>query len=173
MCGLFDCIRKDVFINAGGYNVKRFQDGCGYGGEDSDAEYRIQQFGLIKQSNANVIHLHDLSCNYKLLNLFERRKLLARTYGKILVFQGFQPTFGKLLFFVRPFLAVIIFIPFFFKAGLLLFVSYLIANSWGMYTSRITLSNPRILLVPFVDFLLVYYETFWFLEGLLTKPADV
>jgi hypothetical protein len=41
-----------------------------------------------------------------------------------------------------------------------------------MYTTRCTLLDGRILLVPFVDVALLYYESCWFIEGLLTPPAD-
>jgi glycosyltransferase involved in cell wall biosynthesis len=172
MCGLFDCVRKDVYLKAGGFNVERFVEGCGYGGEDSDAHHRIAQFGRVVESDAHVIHLHDLSNNYGLLRLFARRKLLARTYGKILQFQGFQPTHGKLTFFVRPALAILPLVPHLFWEGLFLLFAFSFLNSRRMYTSKSTLLNPRILLLPFVDVALAYYETFWFVEGLLMPPAD-
>ncbi|HNX35666.1 MAG TPA: glycosyltransferase family 2 protein [Kiritimatiellia bacterium] len=172
MCGKFDCIRRDVFLRVGGYDTKRFTATCGYGGEDADAHSRIARAGRIAQSEARVIHLHNLSENYGLRALFVTRKLLARTYSKVLRFQGVSPTFGKLLFFVRPALAVIPLIPHLFGLGGALLFAFSLANSWRMYTTRTTLLNPRILLLPFVDVALVYYETFWFIEGLLTPPAD-
>ncbi len=172
MCGKFDCIRRDVFLQVGGYDTKRFTANCGYGGEDADAHHRIACLGRIVASDAQVIHLHDLSRNYGLRALFVTRKLLARTYSKVLLFQGLRPTVGKLLFFVRPALAVTPFIPHLFWLGLGLLVAFSLANSWRMYTTRSTLLNPRILLLPFVDAALVYHETFWFIEGLLTSPTD-
>lgn len=173
MCGKFDCIRREVFLKAGGYDTKRFTASCGYGGEDADAHYRIAKLGAVVQTDARVIHLHDLSHNYGIRSLFATRKMLARTYAKLLRFEGFQPTSGKLSFFVRPLLAVIPFLPYLFWCGLALLFLFSLSNSWRMYTSRSTLLNPRILLLPFVDVALVYYETFWFVEGLLTPSADV
>ena len=119
-----------------------------------------------------MIHLHDLSQNYGLRALFATRKLLARTYSKVLFFQGLSPTVGKLLFFVRPALSVIPFIPHLFWLGLGLLFAFSLTNSRRMYTTRSTLLNPRVLLLPFVDGALVYFETFWFIEGLLTPPVD-
>lgn len=172
MCGKFDCIRREVFLQAGGYDTKRFTANCGYGGEDADAHYRIAKLGRVAQTDARVIHLHDLSNSYGLRALFVTRKMLARTYAKVLLFQGFQPTLGKISFFIRPALAAIPFIPNLFLLGLGLLFAFSLANSWRMYTSRSTLLNPRILLLPFVDAALVYHEAFWFIEGLLTPPAD-
>jgi len=172
MCGKFDCIRKEIFVKAGGYNTQRFTATCGYGGEDSDAHFRIAKLGRVAQTDARVIHLHDLSNSFSLVALFKTRKNLARTYAKVLQFQGFQPTPGKLSFFIRPVLAVLPLIPHFWGPGLALLLVFSIANSWRMYTSRSTLCNPRILLLPFVDVALVYYEAFWFVQGLLTSTAD-
>jgi glycosyltransferase involved in cell wall biosynthesis len=172
MCGKFDCVRKEVFLKAGGFNVKRFTAACGYGGEDADAHHRIAKLGRVAESDARVIHLHDLSSNYGLRALFATRKMLARTYAKVLQFQGFQPTPGKLSFFIRPVLSVLPFIPHLFGAGVILLAAFSLANSWRMYTSRSTLLNVRILILPLVDMALVYYETFWFLEGLIAPPAD-
>ncbi len=173
MCGLFDCVRKDIYLKSGGFNVKRFTANCGYGGEDSDAYNRIAQLGRMVVSEARVIHLHDLSGNFGLRKLFLTRKMLARTYGKILLFQGVQLTPGKLSFFVRPALAVLPLVPHLFWIGLTFLFAFSFANSWRMYTSRSTFWNPRILLLPFIDVAFAYYETFWFIEGLLTSPADV
>ena len=172
MCGKFDCIRKAIFLQAGGYNTERFTATCGYGGEDAEAHQRIACAGRVLRSDARVIHLHDLSQNYGLRALFATRKLLVRTYSKVLFFQGFRPTLGKLLFFVRPALSVIPFIPHLFWLGLGLLFAFSLTNSRRMYTTRSTLLNPRVLLLPFVDAALVYYETFWFIEGLLTPPVD-
>jgi GT2 family glycosyltransferase len=172
MCGKFDCIRRDLFLRVGGYNTKRFTANCGYGGEDADAYNRIVCVGPVRKSDARVIHLHDLSRNFGLRSLFLTRKLLAHTYAKVLRFQGVRPTFGKLLFFVRPALALIPLIPHLFWLGVTLLCAFSLANSWRMYTTRSTLLDPRILLLPFVDSALVYCETFWFIAGLLTAPAD-
>ena len=172
MCGKFDCIRKEAFLQAGGYNTKRFTATCGYGGEDAEAIHRIGKLGRMVQTDAQVIHLHDLSCKFGLRALFVTRKMLARTYAKVLLFQGFQPTRGKLSFFLRPALAVLPLVPHFFWFGMAILLAFSLANSWRMYRARSTLLNPYILMLPLVDVALVYYETFWFIEALLTPPAD-
>ncbi|HPO37480.1 MAG TPA: glycosyltransferase family 2 protein [Kiritimatiellia bacterium] len=172
MCGKFDCVRKDCYVKAGGYNTKRFTANCGYGGEVADAHHRISQLGRVIQSEARVIHLHDLSSRYDLPALFKTRKLLARTYAKILQFRGVDLTPGVMSFFVRPVLSLLPLMPGFFWEGVGIQCAFSLANSWKMYTSRQTLLNPRILLLPLVDIALIYYETIWFVEGLLTRPAD-
>ncbi len=172
MCGKFDCIRKEAYQRAGGHNTRRFTQNAGYGGEDSDLNFRLMKQGRIVRTEARVIHLHDLSSAYGLRALFKARKNYARTYGKILQFQGLKPILPKLPFFAKPVLACLPVVPHLFVASLALLFAYTLAYSKRMYTTRCTLLDGRILLVPFVDVALLYYESCWFIEGLLTPPAD-
>jgi len=173
MCGKFDCIRKEAYQRVGRHNTKRFTVSCGYGGEDSDLHARLIKAGKIVGTSARVIHLHDLSGDYGLRSLFGTRKMLARTYGKILVFQGVRPVVEKLPLLFKPMLACFLFapIPMWGIAGGYLLFSLL--HSMRLYASPLTRMNVRILLVPLIDMALIFYETFWFIEGLLTSPADV
>jgi len=173
MCGKFDCVRRDVFFAVGGYNGRRFTATCGYGGEDSDLNRRLGQAGRVVGSAAHVVHLHDLSNDYGLAALFRTRKLLARTYGKILLFQGLFPIRHKCPFFVKPALAVLPFLlgPVFW-AGVLVQLAFSLYYNKTIYLSPKSRMDVRILLVPWIDIALLYFETFWFIEGLLTSPAD-
>lgn len=172
MCGKFDCIRKEAFLHVGGHNVERFTSTCGYGGEDTDLTFRLTKKGRVLLSEARVIHLHDLSSGYGLRSLFGTRKMMARTYGKILTFQGLFPVKGKLSFFVKPTLACLPFVPHLFWFSVMMFIMYSLVCSRRLFTTRCTLFDSRIALVPFVDLALIYYETFWFVEGILAPPAD-
>jgi glycosyltransferase involved in cell wall biosynthesis len=172
MCGKFDCIRKAVFLSVGGHNSQRFTPFCGYGGEDSDLNARLKKAGSIKSSSARVVHLHDLGHGYKLSSLFNSRKMLARTYGKIVRFQGLFPVTGKLAFLVKPTLAFLPFMPHLLWLSAAIFLLFSFWYSRRMYTHLSTLFNWRILLVPFVDSALIFHETFWFFEGLLMPAAD-
>lgn len=173
MCGKFDCVRRDVFLAVGGHNMRRFTATCGYGGEDSDLNCRLRQAGRVVGSSARVIHLHNLSDGYGLAALFRTRKILARSYGKILMFQGLFPVAHKWPFFVKPALASV---PFllgrFFWMGFLIQLTFSLFYSKTLYLSSGRRFDARILLVPCVDVALLYFEMFWFIEGLLTPPAD-
>lgn len=164
MCGKFDCIRRETFLKIGGLDRKRFTSTCGYGGEDADLNWRLSKQGSVANSSAKVIHLHDFSGRYPLSSLFATRKLLARTYGKILQFQGLRPLRHKLPFFAKPLLALLPLPP--------LWLLFSLVNSWRMYSQRSAALNWRILLVPWIDAALIYYEAFWFVEGLFAPPAD-
>ena len=54
--------------------------------------------------------------------------------------------------------------------GLQMVFSLLVSRK--MYRYRETLLDPRIALVLPATYFMIYYETFWFFQGLLTPYAD-
>ena len=173
--GKFDCVRKDIFLKIGGFS--EFLGGSlGIGGEDADLYLRLQNEGDIVLSHAKVIHLHYLGSNYSISDWIKNRKLLARTYGRLIRFEGRRLPLrahgkglliplGILSFMIRPTLAVLPFIPNLHLFGVVLLIIYAFVNSKKMYTTVSTLRDSRIFLLPFIDVFLVYYETFWMLEA--------
>jgi len=178
-CAIFDAVRKDVYLKAGGFDEKRFFAGCGYGGEDNDAQLRFSRFGRQIMSEAKAVHLHNFSPNYGFRNYLAFRKLLARTYGMQLRWQHGVAAPSDLLFFVRPMLALL---PLVACAGFLVNVTVGIAavaaafalqmlfafvNSRKMFVFSVTLCDPGILLVLPAALFMTYFESWWFLRGVL------
>lgn len=184
-CAMFDAVRRDLYLKAGGFNEKRFTSTCGYGGEDNDAQVRFSKYGKQLFTEARVVHLHAFSAGFGFRSYLGTRALLARTYGKQLRWQRGLVEFSNLYFFIRPFLAVLPFvacIPFAFglcrwglaavgaAIGLQLLFSLFVSRK--MYRYRETLLDPRILLVLPATWFMIYYETFWFFQGMFTPYAD-
>ena len=176
MNGKFDCVRRSMFLKVGGFDETKFSGQYGFGGEDADLYLKLEKEGGIALSEAKVIHLHYLGSNYKLSNWIKNRKLLARTYGRLIRFQGMSLPIathgmglslplGAIIFMAKPFLAVLPLIPRLHILGIILLVLYTLMNSKKMYSTVSTLKNPRIFLLPFIDVFLVYYETFWMFEA--------
>lgn len=174
--GKFDCVRKDIFLKVGGFNDKNFGEDIGIGGEDADLYLSLETKGKIVLGKAKVIHLHFMGHNYALSNWIRNRKLLARSYGRLLRLRGgrlplatsgkgLSVPLGGLVFIIKPTLAIIPFIPHLHLLGIALLLLYSVFYSKKMYTTVSILSNPRIFLLPFIDIFLVYYETFWMLEA--------
>lgn len=180
-CAIFDAIRKDVYLKAGGFDEKLFTANCGYGGEDNDAQLRFSRFGRQLMTEAKVVHLHNLTPNYGFCNYLSFRALLARTYGKQLMWQGGIAAKSDLLFFVRPILSFSpLMMSLFYLCGvdwgrmalesaIVLQMVFAVVNGRKMFTSKKTLLDVRILLVVPVGVFMIYYETFWFFHGLLTR----
>lgn len=184
MNGKFDCVRKDAFMKIHGFDDKHYGEDIGIGGEDTDLYLKLDEVGSVVLSKACVIHLHYLGNNYKLSDWIKNRKLLARTYGRLVrlrwnnlpitpddKFPSFR--FGILIFLVKPILAILPFIPYFFNFGIVMLIAYAFLNSRKMYITSSTVKNPRILLLPFIDIFLVYYETFYMIESFLYFKKEV
>jgi len=184
-CAMFDAVRRDLYLKAGGFNEHRFTSTCGYGGEDNDAQVRFSKFGKQLFTEAKVVHLHAFSNSFGFRSYLGTRALLSRTYGKQLRWQRRIVEFSNLYFFVRPVLALLPLmaaLPFIFGCfklglaavcaalGLQMVFSLLVSRK--MYRYRETLSDSRIALVLPATYFMIYYETFWFFQGLLTPYAD-
>lgn len=184
-CATFDAVRRSAYLEAGGFNEKRFTLTCGYGGEDSEMHVRLARFGKTAFTKGVAVHLHSFSPGYGFRSYLGTRAMLARTYGKQLRWQRGIVEFSNLNFFVRPLLAILPLLaclPFAFglcrlglaavgvAIGLQLLFSLLVSRK--MYCYRETLRDPRILLVLPATWFMIYYETFWSFQGLFTPYAD-
>jgi len=179
---IFDAIRRDAYLKAGGFDEKRYTTTCGFGGEDSDAALRISRLGKTLQTEACAVHAHGFPEKYPFSAYARNRALMGRTYGKMIRFQrGFYFS-GDWLLVVRPILAFLPFVKalaFFVNSTLGVCLAaaavgvqllFAVLQSRKMFTSWLTLLDPRIVLVIPAQWLMIYWETFWFFHGLLTKP---
>ena len=168
--GKFDCMRKDVYMKVGGYDEKKFTGEEVVGGEDADLHIRLRKIGKIIVSNAEVIHLHYRGNNFSFSDVLKNKKLLARSYGRFLQLHASALSIDKLIILlVKPFVAFSFFISFFYVPALIVLVAYSFFYSKKMFLSSSTLKNPKILILPFVNIALLYYEVFWMIEAFFYK----
>ena len=184
-CATFDAIFRDTYLKAGGFNERRFTSTCGYGGEDNEAQVRFAKLGRQVSTDAVVLHLHSFSSGYGFRSYLRTRAMLARTYGKQLRWQGGVVERSNILFFVRPVLAVL---PLLAATGFAFLpcasaiaavgiafamqIAFSILASRAMFSHRETLLDWRILFVLPATWFMIYFETFWFLQGRFTPYAD-
>lgn len=184
-CAMFDAVRRDVYLKAGGFNENRFTSTCGYGGEDNDAQVRFSRLGRQLFTEARVVHLHAFSAGFGFSSYLGTRAMLARTYGKQLRWQRGLVEFSNLYFFVRPVLSLLPLVAClplllgFCRLGVVSICAaiaiqliFALLVSRKMYRYRETLLDWRILLVLPATMFMSYYETFWFFQGLFTPYAD-
>lgn len=162
--GKFDCYKKAIFINLGGFDEKRFTHSIGT--EDADMNLRLAKIGKIVKTDARVIHNHPSEPMYSLNDWIARRKFLAISYGRHLQLHLKELKFALIYFLLKPILTLIslliIFNPIFIVPIFLFPFLYMPK----MFIEPSTLKDPRIFLLPFIIVLLVYYETFWELKSL-------
>lgn len=161
----FDAFRRSAFKKIGGFDEINYGQDMSVGGEDADVHIRLKKVGNVIATEAKVLHLHYLANDYGLRDWIRNRKLLARTYGRHVRTHFRDLSLGAVLFVVKPFLALLPFLPGFQTIGLLLLAVYSILYTGNMYTTPSANRDPRILLLPFINIFLVYYEVFWMLEA--------
>lgn len=161
-----DCHKKEAFLKAGGFDEVNYAIGGNMGGEDADLAMRLQKLGKIEVSSATVIHLHDLRPNYSLSDWVGNRKLLARSYGRYLRYHYDDFRWGVCILLLKPSLAIASFIVPYPWNILMLFIAA-IGSLPKMYLDSSSRKNWRIVMLPFVSVFLIYYETFWIVEGFL------
>ena len=165
--GKFDCIQKKAFESIKGFDEKNFGGNLG-GGEDADFHIRLAKKGKVVLSKAKVIHLHYLGEKYSLMDWLKSRRYLSRTYGRLIRIQGNAMSKNIFIFLIKPILAILPFIPGFTILGIILLMFYSVVITKKMFITPSTLSNRNIIILPFINIFLLYYETFWMLEAFLT-----
>lgn len=172
--GKFDCIRRDIYIKIGGYNEEEFTGGEVVGGEDADLHVRLRKAGKIVVTDAEVVHLHYRGDNFSFSDVLRNKKLLARSYGRFLQLHRKSVSIDKMaILLIKPFVALFPFIPFFQSTGLSFLVIYSFFYSKKMFMSPSTLGDPKILMLPFINIVLLYYEIFWMIEAFFYKKKAV
>lgn len=159
----FDCIRKDAYQKSGGFDMENF----GMGGEDADLNERLRKIGKVVLSQARVTHLHYLGAGFSFKDFLIKKRQYAMIYGRILRKKP-QSILGKGIFLLlKPFLAILPFLPVVNMVGIPIVILYSIFYTKKMFTTKSTLKDPRILILPFLNVFLIYYETFWTIEAFL------
>jgi glycosyltransferase involved in cell wall biosynthesis len=166
----FDCVNKHAFLSVGGFDDLNFGHNIGIGGEDGDLHVRLGRIGKIVKSDARVVHLHYLRQDYTFDEWIKNRKLLARSYGRLLRVQGSNLGKGVIFFVAKLLLALIGLLYFLFPINFLILLAFAIISLRAMYTWKENYRDYRILLLPFITVFLVYYESFWMIESFLYIP---
>jgi len=159
----FDCIRKDSFQNIGGFDVKNF----GVGAEDADLYNRLIKIGKVLKSYARVTHVHYLGEDYTLRKMLLKQKIYAKAYGRGIRMRGISLFQNGIFLLVKPGLAILPFIPYLYDVGVITLIIYSFLYTKKMFTTKSTLQDPRIIILPFLNIFSLYCETFWTIESFL------
>ena len=159
----FDCIRKKKYQDIGGIDVKNF----GFGGFDADLHKSLAKIGVVAKSEAVITHLHFLGKGFSLRKYLDKQRVDSRTNGRCIRMRGMSLIQDGLFLLIRPSLAILPFIPHLHTVGLLALIIYAFLYTKKMFITKSTLQDPRILVLPFLNVFLLYYETFWTIEAFL------
>ena len=159
----FDCIIKKKYLDIGGIDVKNF----GFGGFDADLHQSLAKIGKVVKSKAVITHLHYLGKGFSLGKYLDKQRVDSRTNGRCIRMRGISLIQDGLFLLIRPSLAILPFIPYLHTLGLMLLIIYSFLYTKKMFITKSTLKNPKIIILPFLNVFLLYYETFWTIESFL------
>lgn len=167
--GKFDCFKRKILLKIKDDWQETFANTDKAGGEDWYLYARLKKEGKVIATEAKVTHLHYLSASFTLSDFIKKRKHVSRSYGKLLKLFGFSLGLkGVGAFTFRPLLAIATFIPPVNSLVFPLLIVFSVVYTKKMFFNRQTLFNFRIFLLPFINIFLVYYESFWTIESLLS-----
>lgn len=159
----FDSVKRNVYLKLRGFDTKNFK----VGGEDADLNDRLRKEGKVVLSKALVNHIHYLGGDFSFLSLLKKRRQYAAIYGRLIRIRKVRLIQNGLIFLVKPILAVLPFFPDSRYIGITLLIVYAFSYTKRMFVTRSTFRDPRIIILPFVNILFLYLETFWTLEFFL------
>lgn len=165
----FDCIMKKKYLDIGGINVKTW----GFGGFDADLHKDLAKIGKVSKSEAVLKHLHYLGKGFTWSKLLHKRRVDGRTYGRSIRIRGLSLVKDGLFLLVNPSLVILPFIPYLHNIGIAMLIIYSFLYTHKMFTSRSTLQDPRIIILPFINIFLLYYETFWMIKSFLMRRNEI
>lgn len=167
MNGKFDCYKKSVYLKIGGYNEKKFYSGMGT--EDADMHYRLKREGKVIPTKAKVIHLHSLEKNYSLKDWIARRKFLAISYGRYVKMHALDMGLETGIFFIKPLFLVSVLFVFVHPIFLLPSILFPFVYYRRMFGDPEAIKDPKIIVLPFILYYLIFYESFWLFQSIVFK----
>lgn len=148
--GKFDCFRRSIMLSIGLFDAEHFRTA----GEDGDIIMRLRKHGGVVQTEAEIIHLHVNDPRFSFSKLKYKHAQYADAQGALLRKHGMPGMVQFLKMFFREILAIGALIPLINFIVAPLIVIYVFSYTWTVY--KYEWKNPRILLLPFVNILLLY-----------------
>jgi len=159
--GKFDCFKKEALQKIGFFDEKRFRTA----GEDGDVFFKLQQIGQVVLSKAEIIHLHKIDTQFGLREIIYKQAQYSEVQGVLLRWGRIRTIKGFLRAFFKEILLGAIFFPYLRVLGLFLVAIYVFFYSKIIYLKEY--KNPRFLLVPFLNFFLLFVSLFYSFKGFI------
>lgn len=162
LTGKFDCFAKSFLHQVGYFDNQTHRTA----GEDSDLKIKIRKNNFkAVDAGVEVIHLQYAEKDFGLRKFIKKEAQLAEAQGTILRKHGIHDLKGVILSFFRQILLVGLLIPYVRWLSAVLIVVYLVTYTKLVYLHEY--KNPRLLLVPFINFFLLFVALFTSARGFL------
>jgi glycosyltransferase involved in cell wall biosynthesis len=161
--GKFDCFSREALLAVGLFDGKTFRRA----GEDGDIVRKLSSNGKVVETGAVVLHLHSLDPHFGPRDIIFKHAQYAESQGALLRRYGHMSPAVFARTFFREILAVMLLLPWIRIAGTALIAVYAFVYSERLYLHE--WRNPRALVVPLLNLLLLPVSLFFSLRGFVTR----
>lgn len=147
--GKFDCFRKKALLNVGLFDSKHFHSA----GEDGDMVFKLKEIGLIMQTEAKIIHKHNMTNFFGPKEIIYKQKQYSEAQGALLRLGRINTLSDIVRSFFREILIISLFLPYISKISVAAILIYSFFYSKQIFFSEF--KNPRIFIVPLLNIYLL------------------
>ena len=168
-CGKFDCYNRKIFIE----KIKTFNsDIFRSAGEDADIINRIKKNKLITMASPiRLIHLHNYDSRFSPSMVFHKEAQIAEGQGANLRLNKPENITTFLLTFFRPIIVISLFIPHIQILAITATIVYSLSYTKLVYQHE--WKNPRIVILPFFNILLLFVGAFYACKGYISGKQNL
>jgi len=169
--GKFDCFRRSVLLDIGLFDGNTFKRA----GEDADIVYRFKQKGEVVKTEAKIIHIHNADYKFSLHDYIYKHKQYAEAQGALLRHGRYFNIFDIMKSFFREFLFIALLLSLISPYSLVLMSIMVLAYTY-FYTRlvyRYEIKNPRIIILPFVNFYLLFISLIYSAKGFIYGKQQI
>ncbi len=160
--GKFDIFRKCTLIGIGMFDAVTFRTA----GEDGDIIRKIESVGILKKTEAGIVHIHDNNPNYSLKSYISKHAQLSESQGALYRKHGITNIIELFRAFFRESLILMLLFPYLKIVSIILILLYSFFYTKDVYLAEY--KNPRIILLPIINISLLFVSFFYSVKGFVT-----
>ena len=159
--GKFDGFRRQALLVAGLFDEKHFHSA----GEDGDMVFKLKKIGKVVYSDAEIVHLHQISPDFSWRDIIRKQKQYSEAQGALMRLRRITGAKNIARTFFREILVVCLLIPYVNLAAAALIIFYSFYYTKLAYLREY--KNPRVLVLPFLNIFLLLVSLFYSVKGFI------
>ncbi|MDD4135687.1 MAG: glycosyltransferase family 2 protein [Candidatus Shapirobacteria bacterium] len=165
--GKFDCFRRKDLLAVNLFDSKNYFRA----GEDHDIFIKLKKRGRVVPTKATIIHIHSFEKNFNYKKIIYKQAQYSEAQGANLRKHGIYSLELSLRTFFREILVLSLLFPYLRMVGL--FLIFLYAFIYNKNTLKISLHNPQILVLPFINIYLLFISLFFSCRGFILGKQTI
>jgi len=157
--GKCDCFKRSVIKKLGGFDETHFRTA----GEDGDVVFRLKKVGCIANTQAKIIHIHNITPAFGFLDIIHKQCQYSEAQGALLRLGRITGLKNVIRSFFREILVLSLFVPYLNVLALCAIIFYSFWYSKGMFLERY--KDKRRYLLPLLNIYLLFVSIFYSFKG--------